>query len=161
MLPRIATSGGWTAVAILFLGLGGCAPIPMRYSILDELHIRYTAEDAAPSTFLLSDLSDSACAKPIKTVTLSSGDSVVVPGVMGRSNWMLLIPHDRLGGFHICVEQDGKKYHGVSKGRLGYRLMKFKVVCDLSSGRAPTGNWKRWYEMKAEPGICAVWDKGS
>lgn len=151
----------WITWAAFLACLSGCAPIPMEYSILDEIHLRFTSEDSGTSRILVSQLSDSACAHPLKTVELSSGDSTVIPGIMGISKWMPLFPHDRLAGFQICIEKDGRRFFGVIKSRFGYKKRKFKVVCDLPSGAKPTEVWGSWSEMEKAEGYCASLKSGS
>ena len=63
--------------------------------------------------------------------------SAEIAGIRERRLWMLLLPYDAITGFRICIEQDGKAYHGLNFFHMGSSTGSVSVHCHITKNSIP------------------------
>jgi hypothetical protein len=93
----------------------GCAPIPHNVRVMPDIsvHMHGTA-DAPLKLSFTTTYRDTTCQNPVHRVGIGMSDTVVVPGIVKRERWMVLVPYDRLTGFRMCIEQEDNLHTGIT-----------------------------------------------
>jgi hypothetical protein len=54
---------------------------------------------------------------------------------------MVFVQFDPITGFNICIQQDGKRYQGLSYTQMGYAENEVKVECEINEKVSSFENW--------------------
>lgn len=130
---------GYKKAVIAITLLAGCAPIPHKERLLPDIDLAFRSDRPDSAWVRVGRRSRFGdCADPLRTVSVRSGDTVHIPGLVEWSYWVLLLPHDPITGFEVCFEQAGNRYLGVHDMHFGLNTRKRVALdCLLAAGAIP------------------------
>jgi hypothetical protein len=134
----------------------GCLPIPHRVATLHEIVLTFRSPSPTKAGVAVTQVhGDARCAQAIRKVEVRNGETKVIAGQSEERLWLLLVPHDPVSGFRVCIEQDQRRFLGVEYFHLGYSDARVKVACDVSGETAPPVEGNATGLPRA-PEVCAV-----